>query len=147
MLMSDYEKIRAMALRSLARREYSRAELFARLTFAGYAEEDVRLVLDEFREKNWQNDARFAESFVRSHIARGQGPLKIRYALCEKGVEEMPPFFDQFDWYSLAEDVYRKKYGDEKVRLTAAEKSKRIRFLAQRGFDTATACDVVKCLS
>ena len=75
------------AIRLLARREYARAELAERLAAKGHAAAEVEACLDALAEAGLQSDARFAESFLRSRLARGQGPVKIRLELERRGVE------------------------------------------------------------
>jgi regulatory protein len=83
-------ELRAWAYRLLGRREYSVAELGQRLQLKwpglepGVADD----LLDALVAENLLSDERFAESFVRSHIQRHQGPLKIRAALRAKGVAD-----------------------------------------------------------
>ena len=74
--------IEARCLAALGRREYSRAELAAKL--GDYPPEDVAAVLDTLAERGWQSDARFAESYLRGH--RGYGRLKIRHELEARGI-------------------------------------------------------------
>ena len=62
--------LRERALRLLARREHSRAELARKLEAAGFAREEIALLLDAFEAKNWLSDQRFAESYVADHRAR-----------------------------------------------------------------------------
>lgn len=129
------------AIRLLARREYSRAELVSRLSAKGYASEEICACLDALAEKGLQSDARFAEHFLRSRIARGQGPLKVRAELGQRGVERerIAVTFRELersgevDWFDLATSVVVRRFaspGD-----TLRERARRERFLAGRGFD------------
>jgi regulatory protein len=83
-------EMRAWAYRLLGRREYSVAELRQRLQLKwpglepGVADD----LLDALVAENLLSDERFTESFVRSHIQRQQGPLKIRAGLRAKGVAD-----------------------------------------------------------
>ena len=79
--------LRERALRLLARREHSRAELVRKLGQAGFAQHDIEALLDEFEEKNWLSDRRFAESYVADHRARA-GSVKLAYDLRQRGVNE-----------------------------------------------------------
>ena len=86
--------MRAWAYRLLGRREYSVAELGQRLRLkwpdaqSGQGFDPVAELLDALVAENLLSDERFAESFVRSHILRQHGPLKIRAALRAKGVAD-----------------------------------------------------------
>lgn len=129
------------AIHLLARREYSRAELRERLSARGHEASDILICLDDLAEQGLQSDARFAESFLRSRIARGQGPLKIRAELERRGIdrERIRAAFAEFeeageaDWFTLACETLSRRFsgpGD-----TPRERARRERFLAQRGFD------------
>ncbi|MGJ7459602.1 regulatory protein RecX [Halomonas sp. MA07-2] len=131
------------AIRLLARREHSRAELVTRLSAKGHASEAIAECLDALAEQGLQSDARFAESFLRSRILRGQGPLKIRQALSLRGIERemIRTAFAEAqrqepggaDWFALACETLARRFsgpGD-----TPRERARRERFLAGRGFD------------
>jgi len=129
------------AVRLLARREYSRAELVERLAAKGHADDSIAECLDDLAEQGLQSDARFAESFLRSRIFRGQGPVKIRLELERRGLcrEEVQAAFaaseqaGEADWAALACTALARRFtgpGD-----TPRERARRERFLASRGFD------------
>ncbi|MFW6346385.1 MAG: regulatory protein RecX [Halomonas sp.] len=125
------------AIRLLARREYARAELAERLAAKGHATAEVDACLDALAEAGLQSDARFAESFLRSRIARGQGPIKIRLELERRGIERAlvaRAFAEQeADWFALAAETLARRFsgpGD-----SPRERARRERFLAGRGFD------------
>ncbi|WP_404298881.1 regulatory protein RecX [Halomonas sp.] len=135
------------ALRLLARREYSRAELVSRLSAKAHGVDAIAECLDALAEQGLQSDERFAESFLRSRIMRGQGPLKIRQALSQRGIERelIRTVFAQAqgdeqggeqggaDWFTLACEILARRFsgpGD-----TPRERARRERFLAGRGFD------------
>jgi len=76
---------------------------------------------------------------VRSHAARGHGPIRIRYALRELGVaaELIEPSIvaEDFDWTELAAKLRQRKFGD-RAPTSYAERAKQMRFLQYRGFST-----------
>ncbi|MDO5090544.1 MAG: regulatory protein RecX [Cardiobacteriaceae bacterium] len=119
-------------LNALARREHSRAELAAR--GAETPAEVVAAVLDELAAKGWQSDERFAESYVRAKAGKGDGRLKIAHGLRGKGIAEAlaREALAAIDWREAARTAYTKKYATPAT--TPAERAKRQRFLAQRGF-------------
>ena len=82
-LSVDTLRQRAMAL--LGRREYSLAELRQKLR--PFASDGKRLeaVLADLVARDWQSDARFAESWVLSHAPR-QGVLRLQQDLRQRGV-------------------------------------------------------------
>lgn len=127
------------ALRLLARREYSRAELEGRLAAKGHEESAIAECLDALAEQGLQSDTRFAESFLRSRVLRGQGPRRIRQELAQRGIERdliRTAFAEAepgVDWFALACETLARRFsgpGD-----TPRERARRERFLAGRGFD------------
>jgi len=70
-------------------------------------------------------------------MAKGQGPMKIRHALRERGVgEALARRFlddDREAWRARAEAVRSKRFGAEPP-TDLHERARQVRFLAQRGF-------------
>lgn len=133
---SDHETYGA-AVRLLARRDHSRLELRRKLRTRGHQPEAVEQALTRLGEYGYQSDARFAESFVRSRVDRGQGRLKIVAALRERGIDDgtASALLDlgEPEWRRLATAALRKRFGDA-APAGRAEWVKRARFLAGRGF-------------
>lgn len=127
--------LRNKAMRLLARREYSRQELFSRLIQTGSDEGLVNSILDELSQRGWLSDQRFSEQLLRSRSGQF-GTRRIRYELREKGVDESTISATLTeapqDDYAVAKALWLKKFGqpaqDEK------EKAKQVRFLQSRGF-------------
>jgi len=128
-------ELRERALRLLARREHSRAELARKLGQAGFATEDIAPLLDEFETRNWLSDRRFAESWVADHRARS-GSVKLAYDLRQRGVDDAvieAVLSDNCDSeLERAREVWQKKFGTPPA--DADEKAKQIRFMLSRGF-------------
>ncbi|RTZ63359.1 MAG: regulatory protein RecX, partial [Aquificaceae bacterium] len=80
---------------------------------------------------------RFAEMFVRSRVARGQGEMKIRYELRQRGVKEYlidaAVLEEGVDWLLLAKEQREKRFGRE-IPKDFKERARQSRFLAGRGF-------------
>lgn len=129
--------IRFAAMDLLARREHSRRELKQKLKKRFNDEELIETQLDRLVEERLQSDQRFAESFLRQRINRGHGPMRIRQEMRQKGISdsEIGAALDeeQPDWYALAEETYRRKFGDIPPEDIKA-KAKRSRFMQYRGF-------------
>jgi len=119
----------------LARREHSQQELTRKLTGKGYQEDDISDLLGEFVTLNWQSDARFAESYGRSRVQKGFGPIRIQYELKERGIEaNIDRVFDELpDWQSLLEALHEKKYGGQPPE-DIKERAKQTRFFQHKGF-------------
>lgn len=123
----------AQCLQALARREHSRRELLAKKT-AELDEDAALAVLDGLAERGWQSDLRYCHSYVRSKSAAGNGALKIKQGLQHSGIapDMLREALAEVDWFALAAAVYAKKYAQPAK--DAAERAKRQRFMAQRGF-------------
>jgi regulatory protein len=136
------EDLRGQALRLLARREHTRAELLRRLTDSDNAEEVVAL-LDGLEASGLLSDARFAESYLASKASR-MGSSRLRHELRTRGVPER--VIDEAlanpaqDELARAREVWRRKFGT--LPADAREYAKQLRFLQSRGFST----DTFKCL-
>jgi len=127
--------LRERALRLLARREHSRSELSRKLGQAGFATGDVAPLLEEFEEKNWLSDRRFAESYVADHRARA-GNIKLAHELRQRGVSDhiISEVVNQHRESELerARAVWEKRFGVSPA--DAKEKAGQMRFLQARGF-------------
>ena len=129
------------ALGLLARREHSRKELSRKLTSRGMDAGEVQAAVDRLTGEGWQDDARFAESLVRSRAASGYGPIRIRAELSTHGLDReaiaraMDPF--EGDWAEQARDLVRRRFGAD-VGEDLAKRRKAADFLIRRGFDGAS---------
>ena len=132
---SPESALRARALRLLARREHSRAELRRKL--APHVEEgaDLEALLDDFTRRGWLSETRFVEQTVRAK-ARKFGPLKIAHHLREKGIDEAgiaQGLAQARDGEAEAlEAAWRSRFG--RPPADAAQKARQVRFLQGRGF-------------
>lgn len=133
----DPKEARKKAMDYLARREYGHQELVRKLCAAGFDEGIASGAADRLRSEGLQDDGRFAESFARSRINQGKGPVRVRQDLRQRGID--PQLIDAIlqgfddDWARLANEVRRKKFG-EKVPGNFSEKARQMRFLQYRGF-------------
>lgn len=131
-------EIRRTALDLLARREHSRLELKQKLLLRDFSEDEIDSALETLAKENLQSDERFAESYIRSRISRGFGPIYIRNDLRCRGVssEIIQPAIDSqdVDWVIVAQTVHQKKYG-KSFPKSIPDKIKQMNFLKQRGFD------------
>ena len=131
----EADDLRERALRLLARREHSRFELARKLAQAGFAHHDIEAMLDEFEDKNWLSDRRFAESYVADHRARA-GSVKLAYELRQRGVSETVIEDvlgkNRDSELERAREVWRKKFSAPAS--SASEIARQMRFLQNRGF-------------
>jgi regulatory protein len=125
----------ARAVRLLARREHTRAELARKLAPYG-TEEEIEIVLNELSRTGLQSDARFAESYLRSQAGR-LGGARLRQTLRQKGVASDTideQVTDLPDESARARDVWNRKFGVPPT--DAKEWARQARFLQGRGFST-----------
>ncbi len=127
--------LRVRAMRYLARREHTRAELHAKLLPHVQGNEDLEAVLDELAKRGWLSDERAAEQLVQHRRSRF-GSQRIAHELRQKGIAEnlisdaMPQLKETE--LEAAREVWQKKFGV--VPQDAKEKAKQARFLQSRGF-------------
>ena len=132
----------------LAGREHSLSELQRKLS-RRFPSPDVDEAVHRLAEEGLQSDERFAISFTRERILRGQGPRRIAAELRQRGVAAalIEPAMASareeigYSWAELAAAALERKFG-----ATVAEdlpaKARRARFLYQRGFAADEAIDV-----
>ena len=77
--------LRERALRHLARRDHSRAELTRKLAAHGDADE-IDAVIERMGELGLQSDTRYAEAFVRGKAGRF-GASRLRSELARRGID------------------------------------------------------------
>ena len=134
---------RKSAIGALSRREYSVFELRCKLE-RHYEDVVVEPVLDDLIAQRLLSDERFTEAFVRSRIERGQGPMRIRQELSQRGIgDELMDAYLTFDtdyWTHRALQALEKRSSvsqelhaeDEQVRHKA--RARLGRFLSARGY-------------
>lgn len=133
--------LRQRAIRLLAGRERSRAELIKKMAEYGTADE-ISAVLDELTELGLLSDERYAASYVRSHSAR-LGRSRLAQNLRAKGIgsdlaaEQLDTQLateTDSDEFQRANALWTRKFGQ--VPNDAKEWARQARFLQYRGFST-----------
>ena len=122
-------------MRYLARREYCRAELRAKLLTYATPDDNIDAVLDELVARGWLSDERAATQLLHAKRSRF-GTQRIAHELRQKGIAEelisaaLPELKESE--LEAARGVWQRKFGiapqDEK------EKAKQMRFMQSRGF-------------
>lgn len=134
-------ELKARALRHLARREHSRAELERKL--APHAESPVALeqLLDALAAKRQLSDERYAEA--RAHqLSRKYGAARIRQDLKAKGIDDdIAGKISAEGEAARAAAILARKY--RAPATTRMELARRMRFLQSRGFSHDTIRRVV----
>ena len=137
--MSDSEilEIKQAALRLLAIREHSRAELRRKLRSRETDEGLLERVLDGLEAQRALSDQRFVEAYIASRKRKGFGPVRIRMELREKGVDSglASDWLDENnpEWDEVLKQAARRKFGQTSA-ADFRELGKRMRFLEYRGF-------------
>lgn len=129
------QELRARALRLLARREHSRAELKRKLAPHAESAGAIELLLDALEEKKQLSDARYAGE--RAHaLTRRFGSARIRQDLRARGVDDATAALAaaaaaETD-LERARAIYQRRYREPPA--SREERAKRMRFLQGRGF-------------
>jgi regulatory protein len=130
----------------LARREYGRSELRARLAARGMAAGEVERALDELERRGLLSDARYAEALVAQKAGR-YGRRAIAHELKEKGVDQAAAASalgalagrDEADEaYALWQRRFGRQPADQR------EKARQVRFLLSRGYAMSVALKVLR---
>ncbi len=145
-MMSDptETEIRQSAMNILSMREQSRSELFRKLVRKyPEARDKIEAVVEQLAGNDFQSDERFAESFVRSRINRGYGPIRISAELRQKGVDreavsEILPDISDDSWFEMAVEAQTRKFSG-KTANDQKEKAKQMRYLIYRGYTSQQA--------
>ena len=132
--------LKGRALRYLAGREHSRAELVRKL--APHEEEpgQIERVLDDLQAKDFISEARVVASVINRRAA-SLGGTRLRQELQAKGIDaqRVRDAVEQLKDTELerAQEVWRKRFGE--AALDTKQWARQVRFLMARGF----AADVV----
>ena len=127
--------LRERALRHLARRDHSRAELARKLSAHGDADE-IEAVIERMGELGLQSDTRYAEAFVRGKAGRF-GASRLRSELARRGVDR--DLIDEAIAGECVESEADRARAVLRGRFTeppadAREWARQARFLQTRGF-------------
>ena len=127
--------LRERALRLLARREHSRAELAKKLQVHSRPGDDLEALLDDLSRRKLLSDERYAES--RAHaLSRKFGAARIAHELRARGLDKdladeasKPARVTELE---RAREVWRRKF--RSAPRTREERARQMRFLQSRGF-------------
>lgn len=141
--------LKGRALRHLARREHSRAELERKLAKHAGEDEDapakIAAALDELAARGLQSEQRTAQSVLRTQGER-YGSVRVKQALQAKGLapELVAEAVAQARAADLANalDLWRRRFGGPAA--DAAGRARQARFLTARGFPSEVVLRVVK---
>jgi regulatory protein len=142
-MSAAYQKALHTALRILARRDHSVAELERKLVHRGFEKDVIKAVRAECRRLNYLDDDRFAEGLISRLKRKGWGPLRIRNEFYRHGLKR-----------EKSDQLLREAFGaGEELRVACAVAKKKLatirpadpckcrervyRFLSARGFSNA----------
>lgn len=139
------------ALRILARRDHSVAELVRKLARRGYAEDIIQRVAAECGRLGYLDDGRAAGQVIDRMKRRGMGARRIRHELQQKGLDgreveaqlqaRVPPGEE----HALARRVALRKWGALGGEPDSQKKRLRLlRFLRYRGFPDSLAFEILE---
>lgn len=135
---------REYMFRILSRRDHSRKELKDKAYKKGYSGSFIDEILDEFEQKEYINDHKFAEKYAADKFEFNDwGPYKIRTQLFKKGISK-----------AVTERVINNTFGDQAIKesmLTLITKRKKrylrepeekrrkkvFDYLMRKGYDSA----------
>lgn len=141
----DQISLKGRALRLLAGREHSRAELQRKLSAHETEPGELTKALDELEAKGFINEQRVLESVLHRRSAR-LGASRVRQELQAKGLDPQAVAEAvaglQGSEEARAREVWRKRFAGPPA--DAAERGKQMRFLLTRGFGAEVVRRVVK---
>lgn len=142
--------IKDAALRYLAARARTSAEMKEHLLLRGYDEKNIEEIIDEFKKLKYLDDLQYACDYIHYGISKGRGRIRISQELFRKGIDR---FTAEDAFYMIAtEGNYQEgnKQPERDRALTAAGKitegreidrallGKVSRRLASLGYDSET---------
>jgi regulatory protein len=147
---ADADEVYNRALRFLAYRPRSEAELRARLARAGFAPQEIEGALEKLRGLKLIDDEAFARSFARDRIEnRNYGPLRVERELRFKGVaksviaEVLQESFDRERDSARARAILERRFRDQDLKdLKTARRA--VAYLRRRGYRDAVIAEVMK---
>jgi regulatory protein len=96
-----------------------------------YPAGEINEAIEFLRENHFLNDSSYAQSYIASRISRGDGPMKIKSLLMQKGISGT-------EAQGLLKQLYPDELQIENVRKLWRKSSKsrdqKLRFIASRGY-------------
>ena len=141
----DQPSLKGRALRLLAGREHSRAELQRKLAPHETEPGELARALDELQAKGFINEQRVVESVLHRRAPR-LGAARVKQELQAKGLDAQAVAEAvsrlQATEEARAREVWRKRFGQ--AAGDANERARQMRFLLSRGFSAPVVRNVVK---
>ncbi|MBA2663415.1 MAG: regulatory protein RecX [Bradymonadaceae bacterium] len=137
-----------MAISYLARRDHAEGELREKLRRKSVDDALIDEAFADLRERDYLNDARFAELQGAILARKGWGPMQIAHKLSARGInqaliaESLAMIEQETSWFELCQKRFEAKFG-ALARLTPKERQKAYRYLTHRGFAGAVIRQVI----
>lgn len=142
------EPARGTALRWLSRRDLSEAQLRRRLQDAGFAEDLIDDAVEWLRDCRYLDDSRLVSRLLEDAQRFGRGPGWLDAQLRRRGItDRVADGAVQIcaqDATERARELVLRRFGPIEVDAAAKARSRAYRFLLGRGFDAATASEVLQ---
>ncbi|MEI7611474.1 MAG: recombination regulator RecX [Betaproteobacteria bacterium] len=132
--------LRERALRLLARREHSRAELARKIAAHAESVEQLEALLDDLTARRLLSDERYTEMRMHARAARF-GNARLAHELRTQGVAAEivdAALMAEGDELTRARQVWSRKFGTLPQAQDAAGRARQMRFLMSRGFSGET---------
>lgn len=133
-----------------AYQERSTSEIKRKLNEWGIGSDDSQEIIDKLNSKGFVDDKRFAFSFVSGkYRIKKWGRVKLRFELRQKGIndslmKEALLSIDPEIYYSNLLDLATRKWRETKGKDKWDKKSKVMRYLASKGYESDLINDAIK---
>jgi len=139
----------AVAVRALGIREYCEVELRGKLTDKAFDEIIIDNVIEKLKHYDYLSESRFAASFLRSRLKRGETPWLAARKARQKGVDI--PALNQavadaeaiFDAYAACQELLDKRDSQQLRKHDKRVWHRQVRFLQNKGFDLSLILQVM----
>ena len=141
------------ALKLLARRELSVADLRARLLDREHSVEDTEAAIAKLRESGALDDSRVARAYARTASkVKGRGRLRVTRELQAMGIardviaEAVSEVFGDLDERAMIDRAIQKKLRGGRAAVTVQERARIYQFLMRQGFTPAAVAAALRRL-
>lgn len=137
------------AVRFLAMREYCAVELRHKLAGKGFDQDCVEAVIIRLIADHYLSEERFAESFLRSRMQRGDSPWLAAEKARQKGVDgtalatALEAAQQGFDAELACRELLSRRDPQARYRDDQRQWQRQARFLRNKGFEAATILRVL----
>lgn len=137
---------REMALRWLARRDYSRSELAQKLRARRVPLTEIEATLDDFERLGYLSDARYAQAVVSQRVGR-LSRRAIARDLHDRGIasdtaKDALSTLAERDELADAMALWERRFG--RAPVDDRDKARQVRFIVSRGYSASIAFKVLR---